>query len=103
MCARCCLFFFFYKQKPAYEMLMSDLSSDVCSSDLVGTVTTHGASGRFATTQSSPARTPASGPAKPSTESAATGNPYPAKRVGSPLAFSKIGRASWRERVCQYV
>src|SRR3546814_1496026 len=29
----CCLFFFF-KQKTAYEMRMSDWSSDVCSSDL---------------------------------------------------------------------
>src|SRR3546814_7989916 len=26
--------FFFFKQKTAYEMRMSDLSSDVCSSDL---------------------------------------------------------------------
>src|SRR3546814_2093141 len=30
----CCLFFF--KQKTAYEMRISDWSSDVCSSDLVG-------------------------------------------------------------------
>src|SRR3546814_1913156 len=29
-----CLFFFFFKQKTAYEMRMSDWSSDVCSSDL---------------------------------------------------------------------
>src|SRR3546814_7801428 len=28
------LFFFFFKQKTAYEMRMSDWSSDVCSSDL---------------------------------------------------------------------
>src|SRR3546814_4567713 len=28
----CC--FFFFKQKPAYEMRISDWSSDVCSSDL---------------------------------------------------------------------
>src|SRR6187455_369241 len=28
------LFFFFFKQKTAYEMVMSDWSSDVCSSDL---------------------------------------------------------------------
>src|SRR3546814_4624058 len=27
-------FFFFFKQKTAYEMLISDWSSDVCSSDL---------------------------------------------------------------------
>src|SRR3546814_5559201 len=29
-------FFFFFKQKTAYEMRISDWSSDVCSSDLVG-------------------------------------------------------------------
>src|SRR3546814_2886581 len=32
-CLRCCCFFFF-KQKTAYEMRISDGSSDVCSSDL---------------------------------------------------------------------
>src|SRR3546814_11932562 len=30
----CMLFFFFFKQKTAYEMRISDWSSDVCSSDL---------------------------------------------------------------------
>src|SRR3546814_3039560 len=30
-----CCFFFFFKQKTAYEMRISDWSSDVCSSDLV--------------------------------------------------------------------
>src|SRR3546814_6673471 len=29
------VFFFFFKQKTAYEMRISDWSSDVCSSDLV--------------------------------------------------------------------
>src|SRR3546814_20142433 len=33
MCIVC--FFFFFKQKTAYEMRISDWSSDVCSSDLV--------------------------------------------------------------------
>src|SRR3546814_9391389 len=41
---RCCItvfvsclivFFFFFKQKTAYEMRISDWSSDVCSSDLL--------------------------------------------------------------------
>src|SRR3546814_12409189 len=32
--------FFFFKQKTAYEMRISDWSSDVCSSDLVAIVTT---------------------------------------------------------------
>src|SRR3546814_6172662 len=33
----CFYFFFFFKQKTAYEMRISDWSSDVCSSDLVRT------------------------------------------------------------------
>src|SRR3546814_3357085 len=32
----CFCFFFFFKQKTAYEMRISDWSSDVCSSDLIG-------------------------------------------------------------------
>src|SRR3546814_12226892 len=31
----CVLFFFFFKQNTAYEMRISDWSSDVCSSDLL--------------------------------------------------------------------
>src|SRR3546814_2851028 len=31
----CCVLFVFFKQKTAYEMRISDWSSDVCSSDLV--------------------------------------------------------------------
>src|SRR3546814_4509967 len=34
VCVLC--FFFFFKQKTAYEMRISDWSSDVCSSDLAG-------------------------------------------------------------------
>src|SRR3546814_3089219 len=33
----CFSFFFFFKQKTAYEMRISDWSSDVCSSDLLTT------------------------------------------------------------------
>src|SRR3546814_9138933 len=34
VCVVLCVFFFFFKQKTAYEMRISDWSSDVCSSDL---------------------------------------------------------------------
>src|SRR3546814_1383840 len=34
ICYVLCLFCFFFKQKTAYEMRISDWSSDVCSSDL---------------------------------------------------------------------
>src|SRR3546814_7037412 len=42
--------FFFFKQKTAYEMRISDWSSDVCSSDLQveNEITTHGANEPFA-------------------------------------------------------
>src|SRR3546814_2965409 len=33
------LYFFFFKQKTAYEMRISDWSSDVCSSDLLALAT----------------------------------------------------------------
>ena len=33
-CIRCVFFFFFFKQKTAYEIVSRDWSSDVCSSDL---------------------------------------------------------------------
>src|SRR3546814_5582966 len=35
MYACLCIFVFFFKQKTAYEMRISDWSSDVCSSDLI--------------------------------------------------------------------
>src|SRR3546814_2235238 len=35
-CVVCVFCFFFFKQKTAYEMRISDWSSDVCSSDLGG-------------------------------------------------------------------
>src|SRR3546814_2821048 len=42
-CSDCLWLFFFFKQKTAYEMRISDWSSDVCSSDLL-TVARRGAS-----------------------------------------------------------
>src|SRR3546814_10247704 len=36
-----CWFFFFFKQKTAYEMRISDWSSDVCSSDLFSIAFVH--------------------------------------------------------------
>src|SRR3546814_12009575 len=118
MCSsvRCCVYlFFFFKQKTAYELRISDWSSDVCSSDL------------------DDAR-------RPSFTIRRAGDPHVAVRfAGIPLGheftslvlallqvgrhppktapevieqiaalagayhFEKIGRASCRERVCQYV
>src|SRR3546814_79403 len=72
--------FFFFKQKTAYEMLISDWSSDVCSSDLVVDHLLVFAS-RFL--GSSLLR--------------------PCQLLGRPFGILQIGRASCRERVCQYV
>src|SRR3546814_5759921 len=87
------LFFVFFKQKTAYEMRISDWSSDVCSSDLlvgviivllfffiVGLGLVVGAELNAAL-----AETP-EGDLKE-----------------SPDTETQIGRASCRERVCQYV
>src|SRR5216117_149745 len=38
MCVLCVCYFFFFKQKTAYEIRKGDWSSDVCSSDLERTV-----------------------------------------------------------------
>src|SRR3546814_5281703 len=80
--------FFFFKQKTAYEMRISDWSSDVCSSDL----------GR---------RRPA-GPARRRARRApprgVRQTPRAARTVRARLGRgAQIGRASCRERVCQYV
>src|SRR3546814_1812881 len=78
--------FFFFKQKTAYEMRISDWSSDVCSSDLDGP---GGRRGRSRAPRRRRGRVGSSGPA---------GGPAHADAPGD-----EIGRASCRERVCQYV
>src|SRR3546814_4966135 len=85
--------FFFFKQKTAYEMRISDWSSDVCSSDL----DRRGRSGtRHLRCRGSEALCPA-----PGTEAAKRIlGPRPLRRDTTP---PEIGRASCRERVCQYV
>src|SRR3546814_9663218 len=82
------LFFFFFKQKTAYEMRISDWSSDVCSSDLL--------SARDAGTTS---------PSAVNMPLLANQSPRSRREVSVAVtgASSKIGRASCRERVCQYV
>src|SRR3546814_4395484 len=89
------MYVFFFKQKTAYEMRISDWSSDVCSSDLPFVHRAVHPVGRPATLRSI---------VKPSFSSRAvryrsvscSWKPISAK-------LNKIGRASCRERVCQYV
>src|SRR3546814_1722537 len=42
-----CIFFFFFKQKPAYDLRISDWSSDVCSSDLHADLEDFGGAGQL--------------------------------------------------------
>src|SRR3546814_4111016 len=79
--------FFFFNQKTAYEMRISDWSSDVCSSDLSRLRRSSDASSRFSVIASC-------------WRSSLTW----ASIVWRIERFAKkIGRASCRERVCQYV
>src|SRR3546814_18426339 len=73
---------FFFKQKTAYEMRISDWSSDVCSSDLYQTAITEQVPNTVNVRQ------------------------YIANIPGvrsRGVEADQIGRASCRERVCQYV
>src|SRR3546814_8556850 len=79
-CLVCLFFFFFFKQKTAYEMRISDWSSDVCSSDLDANVALF-----------TVAALPLTVAAKFEASSAPIGVP------------DEIGRASRWERVCKYV
>src|SRR3546814_8097828 len=91
--------FFFFKQKTAYEMRISDWSSDVCSSDLLET-----AELRIGQMTPKPlfglSRLPAhlAGMVASRSLDAQCHSPTP-----TPPLEGKIGRASCRERVCQYV
>src|SRR3546814_5415228 len=77
-----CILLFFFKQKTAYEMRISDWSSDVCSSDLAHDRGTDlAAAGRVEAGNLGRARL----------------------HPRHPPAQRKIGRASCRERVCQCV
>src|SRR3546814_4371427 len=88
-----CLFVFFFKQKTAYEMRISDWSSDVCSSDLSRVV---GKSGKAIAAAWNLVR------GLPVREIGRFDG-VRALRSRAVAAAAEIGRASCRERVCQYV
>src|SRR3546814_9813755 len=105
--------FFFFKQKTAYEMRISDWSSDVCSSDLalVHFLTALGALGHHRV-QRLARRTLANDHVQPLTAQPCDGSvlvlPDDIRhadllRTGAHEKGHKNGRASCRERVCQYV
>src|SRR3546814_18074545 len=93
------LSFFFFKQKTAYEMRISDWSSDVCSSDL------HDVHGKADNQHRCPLLLPVGPGCDGSGHREQSGQrdadrQYPQHRGG---VGEQIGRASCRERVCQYV
>src|SRR3546814_1118344 len=94
-----CMFFFF-KQKTAYEMRISDWSSDVCSSDLPAKLIA-GASAVYGDAEVERMYGEIAGVPQVRVVSPQDGEQL-AFGDGS-LLFIEIGRASCRERVCQYV
>src|SRR3546814_5377945 len=88
---------FFFKQKTAYEMRISDWSSDVCSSDLQGLFALRGRERRHPVDPSIPL--PLAGGVRGGHGRSTLGN----KPSPGPSRKRAIGRASCRERVCQYV
>src|SRR3546814_16776402 len=101
-------FFFYFRQKTAYEVRISDWSSDVCSSDLAGVV---GPGGAQQACRGGDPREPGDLPVD-----LADASRLRLQRVGLHLRrlqqhvhvlhraeSSETGRASCRERVCQYV
>src|SRR3546814_9733805 len=94
--------FFFFKQKTAYEMRISDWSSDVCSSDLPR----RRRRTRALAAKRAEATHIVSMAHDHDRQRAWSASRCPS-RLAAPLAFTstggEIGRASWRGSVCQYV
>src|SRR3546814_9106995 len=91
------LSFFFFKQKTAYEMRISDWSSDVCSSDLYSRPQLGENIGKAARAMLN------FGLVEMRLVSPRDGWPNPDAGPSAAGADVEIGRASCRERVCQYV
>src|SRR3546814_3421250 len=96
---------FFFKQKTAYEMRISDWSSDVCSSDLVRIVDVEsgrdcGVDERGEIVVRGPNMLKGYYNAPDKTAEVIRNGWFHTGDIGS---IDEIGRASCRERVCQYV
>src|SRR3546814_10597145 len=101
--------FFFFKQKTAYEMLISYWSSDVCSSDLWTPLPVqyadfalwqHAVLGEVSDPESAAARQLAFWRERLAGAGTAT---LPLDRSRPAVRTGEIGRAACRESVCQYV
>src|SRR3546814_4197229 len=97
------LVFFFFKQKTAYEMRISDWSSDVCSSDLDKGMNSK-MNAALVVQGNTKSTIAAYDDALLSQALLFASALQTAKVIEMPICESqKIGRASCRERVCQYV
>src|SRR3546814_10305921 len=97
---------FFFKQKTAYEMRISDWSSDVCSSDLITDVALLVAKAKIAQLEAQIEKTRSTLDGNLATLGYTKIYAPMAGTVIDVVAFegqTQIGRASCRERVCQYV
>src|SRR3546814_1881727 len=103
----CYFIFFFFKQKTAYEMRISDWSSDVCSSDLINLMQTNKVSLTEDFLSKTFLGTKDNIQALVDLKTEDLQKVY--DQVSQPAVNNKqsfeqkIGRASCRERVCQYV
>src|SRR3546814_9466051 len=96
--------FFFFKQKTAYEMRISDWSSDVCSSDLaIDDAAALDAQCLVLVVGGMPAGSRDLAGARAQVQDGIAAVLEHAKVAGVPLAIEQNGSASCRERVCQYV
>src|SRR3546814_6019112 len=103
-----CGFFFFFKQKTAYEMRISDWSSDVCSSDLLEGDELPDECRDGVGCQAEQRRRVGHRHARvaaddPHELELGPGEREVGKRSPDEAPGPQIGRASCRERVCQYV
>src|SRR3546814_11389187 len=87
-----CLFFFFFKQKTAYEMRISDWSSDVCSSDLAARLDSVRA------TRQSAAMPDASKTTSPTSAGAASGDADPLRAHGGFADLVGYALKRWEDR-----
>src|SRR3546814_4277522 len=100
-----CVSFFFFKQKTAYEMRISDWSSDVCSSDLPSRASVRTREQRADQQYHDADANRSIGKIEdqkwaPFADMQVQEIDHEAK---ADAIEDKIGRASCRERVCQYV
>src|SRR3546814_9822823 len=100
----CFVVVFFFKQKTAYEMRISDWSSDVCSSDLRYGENPHQQAAFYVTGEKRPGVATAQQLQGKELSYNNLNDTDAAFELVSEFADKpKIGRASCRERVCTYV